>query len=105
LQNVRVVDNATPAPTPGGEPIIKLFNATPDAIMVGECTQIAWSAGGGTSKVDILKDSQIVLANAPFAGSQQDCLNEAGTVVYEIQASNNTGQLVTQEATVVVSGG
>ena len=104
-QFVRVIENATPVPTPGGEPIIKLFNATPDQIKVGECTQLAWSAGGGTTKVDILKDGQVVLANAPFAGSQQDCLNSAGTVVYSIRASNNVNQVATEEATVTVSGG
>jgi hypothetical protein len=105
-QYIRVVEDATPVPTPSGEPIIKLFNATPNEIKVGECTQIVWSAGGGTSRVDILKDGQVVLANAAFAGSQQDCLNEVGTVVYGIKASNNVGQEAIQEAPVtVVAGG
>jgi hypothetical protein len=104
-QFVRVIEDATPAPTPGGEPIIKLFNAAPDQLNAGECTQVAWSAGGGTTKVDILKDSQVVLANAPFAGSQQDCLNSAGTVVYGIRASNNVGQEATDEVMVTVSEG
>jgi hypothetical protein len=104
-QFVRVIENATPAPTPGSEPIIKLFNATPDQLNAGECTQVSWSAGGGTTKVDILKDSQVVLADAPFAGSQQDCLNSAGSVVYGIRASNNVGQVVTDEFTVTVSDG
>lgn len=103
-QYIRVVEDATPVPTPSGEPIIKLFSATPTEINVGECTTIAWSAGGGTTQVDILKDDQVVLANAPFAGAQQDCLNAAGTVVYAITASNNSGQEVTQEVTVTVSG-
>jgi polar amino acid transport system substrate-binding protein len=102
-QYVRVIEDATPVPTPGGEPIIKLFNAMPDQIKVGECTQITWSAGGGTSKVDILKDGQVVLANAPFAGSQQDCLNSAATVIYSINATSNAGQVATQEAAVTVS--
>lgn len=102
-QYIRVIENATPVPTPSGEPIIKLFNATPNQLQVGECTMIAWSAGGGTVKVDILKDGQVVLANAPFAGAQQDCLNAAGMVVYAIEASNNAGQMVTQEAIVTVS--
>ncbi|MGD2077500.1 MAG: hypothetical protein PVH18_03905 [Chloroflexota bacterium] len=103
-QYIRVVEDATPAPTPSGEPIIKLFSATPTEINAGECTTIAWSAGGGTTQVDILKDDQVVLANAPFAGAQQDCLNAAGTVVYAITASNNSGQEVTQEVTVTVNG-
>ncbi len=102
-QYIRAVEDATPAPTPGGEPIIKLFNATPDQIQVGECTQITWSTGGGTGKVDILKDGLVVLANAPLAGSQQDCLNIARTVVYVIQASNNVNQMVTDEVNVTVS--
>jgi hypothetical protein len=104
-QFVRVIEDATPVPTPGSEPIIKLFNAMPDQINVSECTQVTWSAGGGTTKVDILKDGQVVLASAPFAGSQQDCLNSAGTVVYSINASNNVGQIATQEAKVTVSDG
>lgn len=102
-QYIRVVEDATPAPTPGGEPIIKLFNVTPDQIQVGECTQITWSTGGGTSKVDILKNGQVVLADAPLAGSLQDCLNTAGTTVYAIRASNSSGQVVTDEVTVKVN--
>jgi hypothetical protein len=104
-QYVRVLENATPVPTPSGEPIIKLFSATPADIKVDECTMISWSAGGGTTKVDILKDGQVVLANAPFAGAQQDCLNAAGTVIYRIEASNNSGQTASQEAMVTVSDG
>jgi hypothetical protein len=63
---------------------------------------VSWSTGGGTETVNILRNNVIVQDNAGLSGSIQDCLDQAGTYVYEVQASNRLGSTVTQDATVGV---
>lgn len=92
-----------PSPTPIPDPVIYSFSATPGEVESGQCTTVAWSVGGNTSLVQILKNGAVVYDNAPLRDSVQDCnLNQAGAVNYEIRASNNAGGSATDRATVTV---
>jgi hypothetical protein len=92
-----------PSPTPIPDPVIYSFSATPSEVETGQCTTVSWSVGGNTSLVQILKDGAVVFDNAPLRDSVQDCnLVQAGTVTYEIRASNNAGGQATDRATVTV---
>jgi polar amino acid transport system substrate-binding protein len=97
---------ATPKPeqpTPLPDPVIYSFSATPNEVEIGHCVTVAWSVGGNTSLVQILKNGAVVLDNAALRDSVQDCeLNQAGTVTYGIEASNKTGGLATDQASVTV---
>ncbi len=58
----------------------------------------AGAAGGGTNRVRLLRNGSVVMDNAPFSGNQSDCLNQAGTVTYRLEAFNAAGQMTSQEA-------
>lgn len=92
-----------PSPTPIPDPVIYSFSATPGEVETGHCATVAWSVGGNTSLVQILKNGAVVYDNAPLSDSVQDCdLKQAGTVPYEIKASNDAGGQATDKATVTV---
>jgi polar amino acid transport system substrate-binding protein len=93
---------ATPAPNP---PVINAFAANPNQIETGQCVQVSWRASGGTTSVQILRNGAIVLDNAPLEGSEQDCIQQSGNVVYRLVASNNAGQSDFREASVGVQDG
>lgn len=104
-QFVNVVNpaTATPAPTqPPAAPIINVFNVTPAQIQTGQCVQIDWSTSGGTSFVRLRRNGAVVLDNASFSGSAQDCINFPGSVVYRLEASNMAGNQAAEERTISV---
>jgi polar amino acid transport system substrate-binding protein len=108
LQRIVTVTQPTaPPPKPTDTtvpvPIINQFTATPSQIQAGGCVTVAWSVSGGVNNVRILRNGILVLDNAPFNGQEQDCLNQSGTVVYLLQASNTAGQTASQNATVTVA--
>lgn len=99
------VPQATPTATPQSEPVVYTFIATPSEVTVGECVTLVWSVGGNTDVVQILKNGLVVLDDAPFRDSAQDCeLNEPGTVSYGIVASNEAGDASQQQTAVNVVG-
>ncbi|HRV92946.1 MAG TPA: transporter substrate-binding domain-containing protein [Anaerolineae bacterium] len=106
-RTIRVVGaaTATPAPTPEPDaPVIYAFDVSPNQVEVGGCVNISWRTGGGTSRVQISRDGNVTLDNAPIEGSVQDCnLTAAGTVIFRIDAANSAGQAIFQEDTVNVS--
>jgi polar amino acid transport system substrate-binding protein len=92
-----------PTPTPIPDPIIYSFSATPSQVETGHCVTVAWSVGGSTNQIQILKNGAIVVDDAAFRDSVQDCnLEQAGVVTYEIRATNNSGGSATDQATVNV---
>ena len=54
----------------------------------------SWSTGGGTTRVQLLRDGGVIWDNAPQNSSIQDCPPNAGpaTVKYTLKAYNNAGQ-------------
>ena len=99
-QNVNVVDpaTATPAPTAAPEqPVIYTFSVNPKQIADGACLDLNWSAGGGTSYIRILRNSDVVLDNVPLTGHSPDCPSPAGTYTYRLEAFNSAGDQVSQQ--------
>ncbi len=70
-QQVTVNVSAPPPPPP--PPVINGFTLSPDTITPGGCTIVAWTTGGGTSRVVLLRDNSPIWDNAPLNSSVQDC--------------------------------
>lgn len=92
-----VIPTATPQP-----PTINSFVVSPGQITAGQCVNVTWAVSGGASHVNILRNGARIIDGASFSGAFPDCLNQAGTYNYRLEASGN-GQTVTREQTVVVS--
>jgi heat shock protein HslJ len=91
-------------PTPGPQPpVINAFSVDPSQIELGQCVQITWRTGGGSSLVQILRNGIMVLDNGPLEGAAQDCLQTADTYTYRLIAINSTGDTVTQDASTTVT--
>jgi len=104
--NINVVSpsTATPVPTSApSKPVIYSFSVSPSQIAVGDCVDVNWSVGGGTSYVEVLRNSAVLVQDAPFTGHANDCPSPAGTYTYQLVARNAAGETVTQQATVEVS--
>lgn len=113
-QNVTVVPQATPPPqatatasppppTPApGPPVVFSFNVNPTEITAGQCVAISWSVGGNVNRVQIVRDSVVVLDFANLSGNVSDCLNNQGVFTYRVVANSPDGQQAFQQATVTV---
>ncbi len=99
-----VPPTATPVPpTPVPQPVITNFSVQPGQINVSECVNVTWSTGGGTAFTRLFRDGANIQDNAPVSGNIQDCLGNAGTVTYQLQAFNVAGTMVSQDARVNVA--
>jgi len=95
---------ATPVPTLEPDlPLIYAFTVNPQQIKAGECVQVTWKTGGGTTYVNIYRGEQDVWEDPPFQGSVQDCPAETGTLTYGIQVWNAADKTIWQEQEVQVS--
>jgi len=106
LDHVNVVSPATATPVPTAvpsEPIIDAFEVTPTQIQTGQCVQISWRTSGATWLVRLLRNNVLVLDNAGLTGSAQDCLQTAGTIVYQLVASTAGGQSTSRDQSVLVT--
>lgn len=105
---VTVSESATPPPTatptvPAPDPpIVAYFDANPKQIEINQCTTLSWGAGGGTTVVQIKRDSNVILDQAPFEGTLVDCPTATATYIYGIVARNSVGATdsATQDVTV-----
>jgi hypothetical protein len=105
---------ATPVPppqptaTPVQPPVINGFTISPDTIAPGGCVILAWTTGGGTTKVNLLRDNAMIYSSAPLDSQVQDCppIPENAplplSIVYLLQAYNSAGQSVSQSLSLVV---
>jgi heat shock protein HslJ len=97
----RIKETAAGKKTPVVALTAHAFEEERQQIMEAGCVNVAWSVDMA-SLVQIKRDGAIVLDNAPHDGAGQDCLQESGTVVYEVFASNPTGQFVSEQRSVQV---
>jgi ABC-type amino acid transport substrate-binding protein/heat shock protein HslJ len=81
----------TPVPQP---PVIQSFTVAPTSIEQGQCVVASWSTGGGTTRVQLLRDGAAIWDSAPLSSSVQDCPSNAApaTITYSLVANNNAGQ-------------
>jgi len=92
-----------PTPTAIADPVIYSFSVMPNQVTIGQCVNVAWSVGGNTDQIQILKNNEVVMDNAAFRDSVSDCnLPTAGITSYGIQATNNAGGSAADQAQVTV---
>ena len=91
----------TPTPTPN-PPVIYSFIVDPSSIQSGGCTQLSWQVGGDVNLIRITRNGDVLLDNAPFSGSEQDCLNTSGSYMYRIDAEGDAGRVESAEETLTV---
>ena len=105
--NTPVPPTATPVPTtPAPEPpVIHSFSVAPTNIEEGQCVTASWSTGGGTTRVQLLRDGAAIWDNAPLNSSVQDCPPNTGpaTVRYTLAAYNNANQRDARDVQVQVN--
>jgi ABC-type amino acid transport substrate-binding protein/heat shock protein HslJ len=105
VQPVTPVPSATPTqpgPTEVPAPVIQAFEVIPNQIAVGSCVITFWQVGGGAQTVQILRNGSVVLDNAPFSGSAQDCPASVGSYTYSVEASNSAGGQASESETISV---
>jgi len=95
-----------PAPQP---PTIDGLTLAPDTITPGMCTIVSWTTGGGTTRVQLLRDNAIIWDNAPLNSSVQDCPQIPPdrplplVMVYTLYAFNNAGQQTARSVNLTVN--
>jgi hypothetical protein len=92
-----------PTPTPIAAPVIDDFEVEPEAIKVGQCVEVSWSASGGTFWVNILRNDDYIWENAPIEGTLQDCPDKAGDYRYRVVAWNEEDDRVREDVNVTVT--
>ena len=102
LTNVVDQPLPTPTPPPASQPIIYAFSVEPTNIAAGMCVTIGWQTGGSTSRVQVLRNNQVILDGVPLAGTQQDCISAAGMYEYVLRAIDPLGQAATATVNVQV---
>jgi ABC-type amino acid transport substrate-binding protein len=70
-------------------------------IELGSCIRLSWGVRGHPTSVKLMRDQTVLWANAPTAGSIEDCPPAAGSVLYGILA-NVPGQSVQTQRVVTV---
>ncbi|MBK8987787.1 MAG: transporter substrate-binding domain-containing protein [Chloroflexi bacterium] len=98
---------ATPPPIPPtptvAPPQILSFSVAPEQIQAGNCVNISWSVGGTVTTIRLLRNGSVILDNAPGSGANPDCLNDAGTYTYRLEANGLDGRQDAQQRVITVS--
>ena len=103
------VPTATPVPPVPQAPSIDGFTLAPEVITPGACTIVSWTASGGTTRIQLLRNNAVIWDNAPLNSSVQDCPPvPAGqplptVIVYTLYAFNNAGQQTARSANLTVN--
>jgi ABC-type amino acid transport substrate-binding protein/heat shock protein HslJ len=103
--NTPVVPPTVPVITPTPTlipPAIISFALNPGQIQTGECTMISWQVGGDVQRIRISRNGNVILDNAPYSGSQQDCLTAAGSYAYLLEIKGSNGQTESADQTLTV---
>ncbi|MBK9613676.1 hypothetical protein [Candidatus Amarobacter glycogenicus] len=59
--------------------------------------------GGSISTIRLLRNGAVILDNGPASGTAPDCLNDAGSYIYRLEANGSDGRQDAQERTVTVT--
>lgn len=106
-QTLRVVLPSAPPPPPTATPpaippAIQAFNVYPGQIELAACVAVSWRISGQAALIQLKRDGLIVLDNAGYSGTVNDCLQTPGTITYRVEASNQAGGFAFQETAVLV---
>lgn len=81
----------TPPPGPRRYVRFKYWYVRPNKIKVGECVQITWDTEFA-AKLQLYRDGELILDDAPPAKTLQDCPTRVGYVVYRMVGLNSFGE-------------
>jgi heat shock protein HslJ len=98
-------DTPTPTQPVPQPPVVQSFQVSPSSIEQGQCVQAAWSAGGGATRIQLLRNGAVILEDDRLQNSVQDCPPDAApaSLTYTLVASNNAGDQDTREAPVQIA--
>ncbi len=87
-----IVD-ATWTPVPGKNRYVRFlyWYVRPNTIQVGQCLQVTWETENAVS-LQLYRNGELILDNAPLATTFQDCPKQPGYAVYRLVAENSAGQ-------------
>jgi hypothetical protein len=90
---VPVLVDATWTPAPKSKGFIKFlyWYVKPQQITVGDCIQLTWETENADS-LQLFRDGELILDDAPLNRTLQDCPKRVGFVVYRMVAKNNAGE-------------
>jgi heat shock protein HslJ len=91
---------STPIPIP---PVIYIFTVDPSQIQANECVTASWQVGGDAAQIELQRNGVVILPNAPFSGSIQDCLSTAGSYTYRLEVLGRNGDTVVEDRGVTVT--
>jgi hypothetical protein len=85
--------DATWTPIPGPRRYVRwnYWFVKPNKITVGECVQITWETEFA-AKLQLYRNGELILDDAPTAKTLEDCPTELGYVVYRMVGENSFGE-------------
>jgi ABC-type amino acid transport substrate-binding protein len=85
-------------------PVIQGFTAAPTTIGQVQAVTLAWTTGGGTTRVELSRDGAVIWASTDLNYSLTDTPPTAGVtaIQYTLVAYNNAGESVPMDVTVQV---
>ncbi len=63
----------------------------PNQVVAGECLQLTWETENAVS-LQLYRNGELILEDAPAAGTLQDCPRQPGYAVYRMVCENSRGQ-------------
>ena len=90
-------------PPPLPPPQILSFSVAPPQIEAGNCVNVNWTVVGTVTTIRLLRNGAVILDNAPGSGANPDCLTDAGTYTYRLEANGPDGRQDAQERVVTVT--
>jgi polar amino acid transport system substrate-binding protein len=75
-------------------PVIQNFTVAPTSIEPGQCVTASWTTGGGTTRIQLLRQQAVILESEQLNNSVQDCppSDSPDSLTYTLRAYNNAGQ-------------
>ena len=105
---VLVLETPQPTPkTPTPVPPLSIvkFDVQPSTVTSGGCFSLEWVVDGYVSRIQLKRNGDTVLDNAPNPGIASDCPTDVGTYTYRLEAKNKLGESDAVEKNVSVTSG
>ena len=105
---VLVLETPQPSPkTPTAVPPLSIvkFNVQPNTVTSGGCFSLEWVVDGYVNRIQLRRNGDIVLDNAPNPGIASDCPTDVGTYTYRLEAKNKFGESDSADKSVSVTSG
>jgi ABC-type amino acid transport substrate-binding protein len=106
--DVRVLESPEPKPkTPTPKPPLAIvkFNVHPNTVTSGQCFSLEWTVDGYVNLIQLKRNGDVILDNAPNPGIASDCPTAAGNYTYRLEAKNKFGESDSADKSVSVTTG